>query len=128
MYRSAYRPLAPKIGSEPPAQSRGLEDNRNKRSSTACSECKQRRIKVLKHFKAHTNPHFYELAPLLSLVLALFYLLPVYGSTFVLTYSVFNSVVLMAPALPAPNAHFTAENASSTRNRISVERWPASKS
>jgi hypothetical protein len=45
MYRSAYRPLAPKIGSEPPAQSRGLEDNRNKRSSTACSECKQRRIK-----------------------------------------------------------------------------------
>jgi hypothetical protein len=86
MYRSAYRPLAPKIGSEPPAQNRGLEDNRNKRSSTACSECKQRRIKVLKHPKTHTYPHFYPLAPHLSLVLALFYLLPVYGSTFGLTY------------------------------------------
>ncbi|KAL3460280.1 hypothetical protein BJX64DRAFT_188389 [Aspergillus heterothallicus] len=47
MYRSGYRPLAPKVGADPPTPNRGAEDNRSKRSSTACSECKQRRIKVL---------------------------------------------------------------------------------
>ncbi|KAL2854445.1 hypothetical protein BJY01DRAFT_243583 [Aspergillus pseudoustus] len=44
-YRFGYRALAPKVGGDPPAPNRVSEDNRNKRSSTACSECKQRRIK-----------------------------------------------------------------------------------
>ncbi|KAL4922879.1 hypothetical protein BDW62DRAFT_171931 [Aspergillus aurantiobrunneus] len=48
LQRQGFRSIAPKgteFEIEPPTTSRSHEDNRTKRASTACGECKQRRTK-----------------------------------------------------------------------------------